>query len=1200
MAYQGSITLVDLSDGQSGSSGINTATIYLYKRAATVPNKPNGTLRYTFSTHTLSGDYFNEWESSIDNLSGNNPIWIIAATATASVDIDYDDILYTEWSNPIKMAENGQDGQPGQPGQPGQDGTPGINTATVYIYQRASSTPSTPANTSYTFATGSFIVPTNWYKEIPTTNGNPCYIASAVAISTEATASLEWSTPVILVEDGTDGQPGLPGEPGAQGASVATERELYYLKTNSTLVPQITEISQITSTDRQNGWTSISPTYVSGGSYYTCIETTLNNDGVTELIWSEPVLNQGLTVANANASLAISQADAVNTQLGGHFIYKGVQVSQTPAGAGVIQLTKNQQDQDVTGDPNQWGYNTWIGSNGIKLRLNQIDLSFWSNTGLTFYNPSMNSPNNKGIELNINGLSLYKPLAPGEQNQLTAAQLTANGLNFYGTSVSTPDVTLNADGLTLINGSIRGGIVGQDEFLYLSPQVFADEYEEYILSEDTEVDETKAYYIRSGEEGEYIYTEVSEPTGNPQENGYYEIAHAPGTIPIDNYVKSNWRQIIGRKFAVDTDGNLYANNANIEGAITATSLTIGSGSDAYDGAAAINISGYDIEIEKNGIDEVEGVSVYLYPILYHNGVQVPTIEVDYSHFIWYQDDDTIGTEGDGNNSGRYLATYGHNYRVIYDFDDGAVGGGTEVVDRTIDPSKYITKISDTGITIHPEVWTNQSSYIQLDGTGMELFNSSGNSIAQYGSTARIGLNNSSRFLMNNNSLEAYDNNNNKYFEVNSSGLSWGNNTAATTDDVEDAAKTATNYITYINSDNGIRIYDGQDINEDLNYAQINSTGMQIYRNNEEVASFGHFVRVGADTDNSAKIFINPSNNANGLTNMLEMQTRDGVSAFLQQTDDNRYVNTGTNLGFAETVYAMGSQSVSTTPSTKTASFTVAPLRQLSNNTDFTLTFITQLYAQWNDIVYSTRPSPYVYNVIFNFTKGISKTFNITQVEGEGKDPRDNAEVLMGITHTYDVTYDGNYTITLTSTAQQFRDSAPSGNSHYDTVQERYEIENTFLARLKYDADNKLMPVLRLCGDIILGQDGIGSTFIELDIDSDASATTDATYGKDKNLFNVIRSLNWYNPVISGIILNQHYATVTTTSDIVVLEATTTPPGLEVTWQIAPEDEQLQINEGIVTVRSNFGGFTNYTVTASTIFMGEVLSDSCIIRTEIPG
>ena len=300
---------------------------------------------------------------------------------------------------------------------------------------------------------------------------------------------------------------------------------------------------------------------------------------------------------------------------------------------------------------------------------------------------------------------------------------------------------------------------------------------------------------------------------------------------------------------------------------------------------------------------------------------------------------------------------------------------------------------------------------------------------------------------------------------------------------------------------------------------------------------------------------------------------------------------------------MGSQSVSTTSSTKTASFTVASLQQLSNDTDFTLTFITQLFGCWDDSIYPVRPSPDIYNVIFDFTKGISKTLNITQVEGEGGYPRgtsSDAETLAGITHTYDVTYDGNYTITLTSTVQQLRDGVPSGNQYYDTVHEQYEIDNIFLARLKYDADNKLMPVLRLCGDIILGQDGIGSTFIELDIDSDASPTTDATYGKDKNLFNIIRNLNWYNPVISGIILNQHYAEITSTSDVIVLEATTTPPGLEVTWQITPEDAQLQVEDGIVSVRSNFGPMMSYTVTASTIFMGEVLSDSCIIDTAIPG
>lgn len=79
--------------------------------------------------------------------------------------------------------------------------------------------------------------------------------------------------------------------------------------------------------------------------------------------------------------------------------------------------------------------------------------------------------------------------------------------------------------------------------------------------------------------------------------------------------------------------------------------------------------------------------------------------------------------------------------------------GVRTISKTIDlsqlpkESKYITKINDTGITIHPEVWTNQSSYIQLDGTGMELFNSSGISIAKYGEDIRLGNENEGKLLI---------------------------------------------------------------------------------------------------------------------------------------------------------------------------------------------------------------------------------------------------------------------------------------------------------------------------------------------------------------------------------------------------------------------------------------------------------------------
>lgn len=694
---------------------------------------------------------------------------------------------------------------------------------------------------------------------------------------------------------------------------------------------------------------------------------------------------------HAESNIQLNTIPAQTSLLGGHFVYfQGNTGSggNTPASANVIA------DSRYLSIPAQWGYNTHIGANGIKLRHNETTLSEWKTDRLTFYKPGTNNPSLELISGINTALNIYNPT-----NNTKTLGLDVSGLNFYGTSASAPDVTLNANGLTLINGSIRGGIVGQDEFLYLSPQVFADEYEEYILSEDTEVDETKVYYIRSGEEGEYVYTEVSEPTGSPQENGYYEIAHTPGTIPIDNYVKDNWRQIIGRKFAVDTDGNLYANglNANnahlqqaeVEGAIIATSLTIGSGSDAYDGAAAINISGYDIEIEKNGIDEVEGVSVYLYPILYHNGVQVPTIEVDYSHFIWYQDDSTIGTEGDGNNSGRYLATYGHNYRVIYDFDDGAVGGGTEVVDRTVDPSKYITKISDTGIVIHPEVWTNQSSYIQLDGTGMNLLDKNGNSIAQYGSTARIGLNNSSRFLMNSNSLEAYDSNNNKYFEVNSSGLSWGSNTAATTadlankadtSDVEDAAKTATNYISTITG-GGISVHDE---NDDDNYAKIDADGLEVYRDATSIAQFGTTSRIGELANKTPHIemnnrFMEINNNEKsyfgaGFVNQSASLIRIPYEAKYCEGTTTKTITTNCTInsineirGFTEffkVIPLVPNLTYTFTPGTKT--ITLMNLDNYSIDTDF------EFEIDYNTAQFSSLPGNYApilneYNTFFGTT-----------------------------------------------------------------------------------------------------------------------------------------------------------------------------------------------------------------------------------------
>lgn len=185
--------------GNPGINGINTATVYLYQRATSAPSKPSGTLTYTFSSASITSGTLGNWKQSIGELTGTNPIWVIAAVASSNGATDT--IASSEWSDQIKLAQNGTDGQPG-----GQ-GAAGLNQATVFIYKRGDSAGTiSPATATYTFSNGSFTAPTNWSKTIPSTPaGKPCWVSTAVAIGNESTATLTWNTPSVLVEDGTNG-----------------------------------------------------------------------------------------------------------------------------------------------------------------------------------------------------------------------------------------------------------------------------------------------------------------------------------------------------------------------------------------------------------------------------------------------------------------------------------------------------------------------------------------------------------------------------------------------------------------------------------------------------------------------------------------------------------------------------------------------------------------------------------------------------------------------------------------------------------------------------------------------------------------------------------------------------------------------------------------------------------------------------------
>lgn len=224
--------------GGEGAPGSSAATVFLYKRGADSSSitKPTTNLTYTFETGVLSGTLAG-WSQTIPGSNGN-PCFVIQATAigTGSTDI----IEPSEWSEIIKLVEDGAPGQNGTDGKDGTDGTNGVNTAIVYLYKRSktSVTINWTTTLTYNFTTKKLTkIPAGWSSTIPS-GTDPLYVTAATAASAENTDTItpdEWATPVILAQNGQD------GTDGTDGVSI-TAVVNYYLATNlSTDVTRKTE-----------------------------------------------------------------------------------------------------------------------------------------------------------------------------------------------------------------------------------------------------------------------------------------------------------------------------------------------------------------------------------------------------------------------------------------------------------------------------------------------------------------------------------------------------------------------------------------------------------------------------------------------------------------------------------------------------------------------------------------------------------------------------------------------------------------------------------------------------------------------------------------------------------------------------------------------------------------------------------------------
>ena len=184
------------------SNGVKTAVGYLYQVTASSVTSvalPTSTTSYSFTTGLVTGS-LGSWKSVPPSSGKGTKLWRTFAPVTAEAFTVNEPIEANDWEVATVMSESGVDGS---------DGTNGYNNTLVYLYQRASYTPSKPSTTStYNFSTKTLTGFNNgWSTSVPSGTA-PLYVTGATASSigmTDTIEASEWATPVIMSQNGADG-----------------------------------------------------------------------------------------------------------------------------------------------------------------------------------------------------------------------------------------------------------------------------------------------------------------------------------------------------------------------------------------------------------------------------------------------------------------------------------------------------------------------------------------------------------------------------------------------------------------------------------------------------------------------------------------------------------------------------------------------------------------------------------------------------------------------------------------------------------------------------------------------------------------------------------------------------------------------------------------------------------------------------------
>jgi len=199
------------------------------------------------------------------------------------------------------------------------NGTPGQSTFTATVFLRASSQPSTPSGGSFNFGTNTLTAPGSWSITVPS-GTTPVYQANyqfSISGDTGTVTAGNWSTPVILAENGDDGTNGLstfvfPVYKRASSTPSTPSGGSYNFGTNAITAPSGWSASVPSGTD---------PIYVST----TTAQITGNTGTDSSLTWTSPIL----FVQNGTNGQSITGAAGPRNAAG--YVYYSVSQASEPS-----------------------------------------------------------------------------------------------------------------------------------------------------------------------------------------------------------------------------------------------------------------------------------------------------------------------------------------------------------------------------------------------------------------------------------------------------------------------------------------------------------------------------------------------------------------------------------------------------------------------------------------------------------------------------------------------------------------------------------------------------------------------------------------------------------------------------------------------------------------------------------------------------